>query len=56
MARKADPQRLETLQTTIQTHPGQKPSFFARILGWPIEVVVRVLTSLNDREIGRAHV
>ena len=51
MPRKASPTRLNALKETVNAHPGRKPSFLARMLGWPIEVVVRTLTSLNDRGV-----
>lgn len=51
MSRKANPQGPTTLQQAISTHPGQRPGFFARLLGWPREKVNRTLVILNDRGI-----
>jgi len=51
MSRKADQNRLSTLQKAIETHPGRGIAFFVRLLGWPFAVVIRVLTSLNDRGV-----
>jgi hypothetical protein len=51
MSRKANEERIEKLKTAIETHPGEKAGFFARLLGWPHEVVSRALVELNDRGI-----
>lgn len=48
MARKADQSQLEYLKREIEQHPGQRPGFFARLLGWRREEVNRALTTLND--------
>jgi len=51
MARKADETRLESLQQAIESHPGQRPSFFASLLGCSREAVSRMLVTLNDRGV-----
>jgi hypothetical protein len=51
MTRKADEMELETLKTAIAEHPGERPGFFARLLGWRREKVNRALTSFQDEGI-----
>lgn len=51
MARKADRKQLEKLDRAIKEHPGQRPGFFARLLGWHRQKVSRSLVSLNDEEV-----
>ena len=49
MSRKADDNRLEILREAIEIYPGRGIGFFARLLGWPHEVVNRALVTLNDQ-------
>ncbi|MGQ0604210.1 MAG: hypothetical protein ACT4QE_21215 [Anaerolineales bacterium] len=51
MSRKADADRLKELQNAIQNHPGNRSSFFARLLGWRREEVSRGLTTMDDEGI-----
>jgi hypothetical protein len=37
MARTVNVRRLARLQGAIETNPGRRPGFFARLLGWPHE-------------------
>lgn len=51
VARKANQTNLEGLKKAIERHPGNRPGFFARLLGWRREEVNRVLTLLNDEGV-----
>jgi hypothetical protein len=51
MARKANPARLERLRRTVESNPGRRAGFLARLLGWRREEVNRALTTLNDRGV-----
>jgi len=51
MSRKADRNGLQNLKQAIEQNPGERPGFFARLLGWSCEEVSRGLTSLNDEGI-----
>lgn len=49
MAREAKPERLETLYQAVETHPGERPGFFARILGIDRSAVTRTLPTLEEK-------
>ena len=51
MARKADQARLISLKVAVESSPGKRAGFFARLLGWRQEEVSRALTTLNDRGV-----
>lgn len=51
MPRHADPNHLDALHAAIQTHPGKKAGFLARLLHWRREEVARRLVTLNDRGV-----
>ncbi len=51
MPRKADENHLQVLSQAIQAHPGERASFFSRLLNWHREEVSRRLVSLNDSGI-----
>jgi hypothetical protein len=51
MPRKANPSHLDTLRKAIETHPGNRAGFFARLLDWHREEVNRKLVTLNDRGV-----
>lgn len=51
MPRQANETHLADLQEAIETHPGQRPGFFSRLLNWPREEVSRKLVTLNDRGV-----
>ncbi len=51
MPRQAAQNQLDALHRAIETHPGNKSGFFARLLNWRREEVSRRLVSLNDRGI-----
>ena len=51
MTRKADSSRLESLKVAIESNPGQRAGFLARLLDWRREEVSRALTTLNDRGV-----
>ena len=51
MARKPNEARLEHLKQAVEAHPGKKPGFFARLLGWRCEEVNRTLTALDDKGV-----
>ncbi len=48
MPRRRDPNDLERLYEAIQENPGQRASFFARLLKWPRSKVTRALPDLED--------
>jgi hypothetical protein len=50
MSRHTDEQKLEDLDRAIRTHPGKKPSFLARLLGWHQEEVSRRLATPGERK------
>lgn len=51
MPRQADESHLQVLRQAIQAHPGERASFFSRLLNWRREEVSRRLVSLNDRGV-----
>jgi hypothetical protein len=51
MSREANDQRLRQLQQAIEQNPGQRLGFFARLLGWPHEMVSRGLVLLDDQGV-----
>ncbi len=48
MPRRRDPKDLQELYEAVKRHPGQRPSFFAQLLGWPRSKVTRALPDLED--------
>lgn len=48
MPRRRHWEDLERLYRAVETHPGKKPSFFARLLGWPRSKVIRMLPDLEE--------
>jgi DNA-binding IclR family transcriptional regulator len=51
MPRKANQAQLQVLQKAIETHPGKRAGFIARLLNWHREKVNRKLVTLNDRGV-----
>jgi len=51
MPRQADTTRLSTLRQAIETHSGERASFFARLLDLPRETISRMLVTLNDNGV-----
>jgi hypothetical protein len=51
MPRPANQNNLQNLKQAIERHPGERLSFFARLLGWSCEEINRGLTSLNDEGV-----
>ena len=49
MPRWRKPEDLQRLYRAIEEYPGQRPSFFARLLNWPRSKVLRALPDLEDR-------
>lgn len=48
MARKPQDERLESIYNKVEEHPGEKPGFFARLLGLERSEVTRSLPALDD--------
>ncbi len=48
MPRRRDRKDLERLYRAVEQHPGRRPSFFARLFGWPRSKVTRMLPDLDD--------
>lgn len=48
MTRKPNPERMEQIYRTIETHPGEKPGWIARLLGLHRSEVTRLLPALED--------
>lgn len=48
MGRKTKPERLETLYEAVETYPGNRPGFLARILGMERSTVTRTLPALEE--------
>ena len=51
MPRSANLEELYRLQEAIDSQPGYRSGFFARLFGWTREKVARRLVSLNDQGI-----
>ncbi len=51
MPRKANPAHLASLKRAIEKHPGQRPGFFARLIGWRREEVNRALAHLDGQGV-----
>lgn len=49
MARKANQDDLDQLDSAIHEEPGRRPGILARLFGWRREKVSRGLTTLNDQ-------
>lgn len=49
MARKANQQELDRLAKGIESRPGKRSGFFARLFGCSREKISRQLVSLNDQ-------
>ncbi len=49
MARRPDLNRLQQLYCAIQEYPGERPAFFARLLGWHRSEVIRALPALEEQ-------
>ena len=47
MTCKANRIELESLKNALKEHPGRRPGFFARLLGWRREEVTRSLARLD---------
>lgn len=48
MARKANKKEIRALDEAIESQPGHKSGFLARLFGWSREKTNRHLTTLND--------
>lgn len=48
MARKAQPERLETLYEAVEEYPGEQPGFFARLLDLNRSSVTRSLPVMEE--------
>ncbi len=48
MARKLQPEKLDTLYQSIEQHPGSRPAHLARRLGWHRSEVTRALPALEE--------
>src|SRR5690606_41678143 len=51
VARRADPQKVETFYNSVKRHPGKHKGFFARVLDWHRQKVERTL--VQDRKSTR---
>ncbi len=49
MARKPNVDRMQDVYSAVQRYPGEKPGFFARLLGLQRSDVTRILPTLEDR-------
>lgn len=49
MARQANGERLEGIYRKIEEYPGERPGFFARLLGLNRSEVTRALPALEDK-------
>jgi DNA-binding MarR family transcriptional regulator len=49
MARNPDDQRLQQMYEAVHRYPGERPGFFARLLGWSRSDVTRRLPALEER-------
>jgi hypothetical protein len=49
VSRKANPAHLEGLREAVEKHPGKRPGFFARLIGWRREEVNRALAHLDQQ-------
>jgi len=49
MARPANHDRAEEIYRKIEEHPGERPGFFARLLGLNRSEVTRILPALQDK-------
>ena len=47
MARKHQPERLETIYRTVENYPGKKPGFIAHLLGLSRSSVARSLPAMD---------
>jgi len=48
VARRADPQKVETFYNSVKRHPGKHKGFFARVLDWHRQKVERTLVQAED--------
>ena len=48
MARNANQDRLQVIYETVETYPGEKPGFIARLLGLNRSEVTRSLPAMDD--------
>lgn len=48
MPRRRKPEDLEVLYRAVERHPGQRPGWLARLLGWPRSKVTRALPDLEE--------
>ncbi|MFQ5434994.1 MAG: hypothetical protein ACE5FD_08975 [Anaerolineae bacterium] len=48
MARKPQTERLQAIYNTIESNPGRRPSFVARILNLPRSAITRALPALEN--------
>ncbi len=51
MGRHQPDEKLESLYNKVEEYPGEKPGFFARLLGWNRSEVTRSLPALEDKEM-----
>ena len=51
MPRKVNSARLESLKDAIEQHPGKRPGFIARLVGWRREEVNRALARFDKQGI-----
>ena len=49
MGRKVQPDRLQALYEAVETHPGERAGFLARLLGVDRSTVTRTLPALEDQ-------
>lgn len=48
MARRPQEDRLETIYEAVETHPGECPGFFARLLGLNRSAITRSLPAMEE--------
>ena len=49
MGRKPQPERMERLYRAVEEYPGERPGFFARLLGLNRSEVTRYLPAMEER-------
>ena len=49
MPRRRNRKDVERLHRAVEQHPGERPAFFARLLGWHRSKVTRMLPDLEEQ-------
>ncbi len=49
MARQPNSDHLERIYHAVESHPGKRPGFLARLLGMPRSAVTRALPTMEER-------